>query len=31
MKTHLFIAGFVITYVTLSLVAMRKWLKEDDD
>lgn len=29
MKTYLFITGAVITYVTIALIVMRRWLKED--
>lgn len=30
MKIHLFIAGFVITYVTIATAIMYKWIKADD-
>jgi len=28
MKTHLFIAGVVVAYVTTSLIVMRQWIKQ---
>ena len=28
MKTHLFIAGAVVTYVTMAFVVMRKWARQ---